>query len=105
MSGWFAMKHGVSRHPLMKGNPERMAIWVWLVDNAVYQDVEHDFKGKMVKIKRGQVAVSQRRLAEKVGVGRQVVRTFLNRLTTERMINPDPTHGKSIITLCNYEKY
>ena len=105
MSGWFAMKHGVSRHPLLKGKPERVAIWVWLVDNAVWKDTPHDVNGKTITIKRGQVAVSQRRLAEEVGVGRQVVRTFLDRLTTERMINPDPTHGKTIVTLCNYEKY
>ncbi len=103
--GWFAMKHGVSRHPLLRGNPERIAIWVWLVDNAAFKDVPHDINGKTITVRRGQVAISQRRLAEETGVGRQVIRTFLERLRTERMINPDVTHGKTVVTLCNYEKY
>ena len=103
--GWFAMKHGVSRHPLMAGRPERIAIWVWLVDNAAWCDVDHDICGKTVRIKRGQVAVSQRRLADEVGVGRQVVRTFLDRLIAEQMVNPDVTHGRTVVTLCNYDKY
>lgn len=105
MSGWFAMKHGVSRHPLLRGNPARIAIWVWLVDNAVWKDTPHDIAGKSVTVKRGQVAVSQRRLADETGVGRQAVRTFLGRLQSERMVNPDVTHGKTVLTLCNYEKY
>lgn len=105
MSGWFSVKHGISKHPMLRGRPERIAVWIWLLDNAAYQDTPHDIGGKEVMIRRGQVAVSQRRLAEETGVSRQVIRTFLGLLQSSRMVNPDPTHGKTIITICNYEKY
>lgn len=105
MSGWFAVKRGITAHPIFKSQPERLAIWLWLLDNAAWRDTPHDINGKTVTIKRGQVCASERRIATEVGVGRQVVRTFLDRLKAEHMINPDPTHGRTIITLCNYEKY
>jgi len=105
MSGWFAVKSGITQHPIFKGHPERLAIWIWLIDNAVWKDTPHDVKGKSVTIKRGAVCVSERRLAQEVGVGYQIVRTFLARLQTEHMINAEVTHGRTVITLCNYDKY
>lgn len=103
--GWFAMKRGISSHPMLKGKPERVAIWVWLLDNACWQDTPHDINGKTVTIPRGAVCVSERRIADEVGVGYQVVRTFLARLKAEQMINASVTHGRNVITLCNFEKY
>lgn len=105
MSGWFAVKRGITSHPLFSGRPERLAIWLWLLDNAAWKETKHDIKGKTVMVPRGSVCASERRIAEEVGVGRQVVRTFLARLKDEHMINPDPTHGRNIISLCNWEKY
>lgn len=103
--GWFAVKRGITQHPVFKGHPERLAIWLWLIDNACWKDTPHDIQGKTVIVPRGAVAVSERRLAKEVGVGYQVVRTFLDRLKSEHMINAAVTHGRNIITLCNYEKY
>lgn len=105
MSGWFSVKRGITAHPIFKGNPERLAIWVWLLDNAAWQDTEHDINGKMVRIRRGSVAASERRIAAEVGVGYQVVRTFIARLKAEHMINAEVTHGRNVITLCNWAKY
>lgn len=104
-TGWFSVKRGITQHPLFKGNPERLAIWIWLIDNAVWQDTEHDIKGKTITVRRGQVAASERRIAEECGVGYQVVRTFLARLKAEQMINAEVTQGRNVITLCNYERY
>jgi hypothetical protein len=105
MSGWFAVKRGITAHPVFKGRPERLAIWLWLLDNTCWADTVHDINGKMVTIPRGSVAASERRIAEEAGVGRQVVRTFLALLEDQHMINPSLTHGRRIITLCNWEKY
>lgn len=105
MSGWFAVKRGITSHPIFKGHPDRLAVWMWLLDNACWQDTPHDIRGKTITVKRGQVCASERRIAEEVGVGRQVIRSLFKRLQAEHMVNPDPTHGRSVITLCNYEKY
>ena len=105
MSGWFGVKRGITSHHIFKGKPERLAVWVWLMDNAVWKDTKHDVNGKTVTIKRGSICASERRIASEVGVGYQVVRTAIKRFKSEHMVNTDLTHGKSVLTLCNYEKY
>lgn len=105
MSGWFSVKRGITSHPIFKGRPERLAIWIWLIDNAVWKDTPHDVSGKTIMVRRGSVCASERRIAAEAGVGYQVVRTFLARLKAEHMINATVTHGRNVITLCNYEKY
>lgn len=105
MSGWFAMKRGITKHHVFKGHPERMAIWMWLLDNAAWKDCQHDIGGQSVTVPRGSVSASERRISQEVGVGRQVVRTFINRLLAEKMIEQKLTHGRTMITLCNWDKY
>lgn len=103
--GWFAVKRGITSHDLFRSKPDRLMIWIWLIENACWKDTPHDIKGETVTVRRGQICTSERRIADKCGVGYQVVRTFLKRLQNERMINATVVRGKSIITLCNYESY
>jgi hypothetical protein len=105
MIGWYAVQRGITSHHLFKGKPERLAVWMWLMDNAAWKDTTHDVKGITVSIPRGSVCASSRHIAERVGVGHQVARTALKRFEIELMINTEVTHGKSIVSLCNYEKY
>jgi hypothetical protein len=105
MSGWYAVQRGITAHHLFERKPERLAVWMWLMDNAAWKDTTHDVKGHTVVVPRGSVCVSERHIADKCGVGYQVVRTAIKRFASEQMINATPTHGKSLITLCNYGKY
>ena len=101
MSGFFLITRGISKHALFKRKPERLAVWVWLLDNVAFKDTTHDVKGRLVNVPRGSVCASERHIAEECGVGYQVVRTAIKRFKSEQMINAEPTHGKSLITLCN----
>ncbi len=105
MNGFFLMTRGISKHALFKRKPDRLAVWVWLLDNAAFKDTTQDAKGKIVPVPRGSVCASLRHIADETGVGHQVVRTALKRFETERMVNTKVTHGKTVISLCNYEKH
>jgi hypothetical protein len=99
------MKRGITSHELFRGRPDRLAAWVWLMDNAAWKDTVQDVNGHTVKVPRGSVCVAERRMADEVGIGRQSLRTFLARLEADAMITRTLTHGRSLITLCNWEKY
>jgi hypothetical protein len=105
MSGWYAVQRGITAHHLFKGKPERLAVWMWILDNAAWKDTTHDVQGRTVNVPRGSVCASSRHIADAVGVGHQVARTALKRFENESMINTQPTHGKNVISLCNFEKY
>lgn len=105
MSGWFSCKRGITSHPLFKGHPERLAIWIWLLDNVAWKDTKTDVNGKTVDVPRGSVSASERRIADETGVGYQVVRTFMARLQTEHMVNARLTHGRKLFSLVNWDRY
>ena len=96
---------GITKHALFKRNPQRLAVWMWLLDNVAFKDTTHDVKGHTIHVPRGSVCASERHIADECGVGYQVVRTAIKRFKSEHMINAQPTHGKNLITLCNYEKH
>jgi hypothetical protein len=79
--------------------------WVHMLMLANHKDGVIWVSQTPVKVARGQLGWSQERLASEFGWTRQQVRTFLNHLKRDHMINQEQ-HGKmSIITILNYEKY
>jgi hypothetical protein len=109
MSGWFAVKHGIGKHPIFKGKPERLGAWVAMLDEAAYDDTEQDVAGVCIQVKRGELCASQAMLEDITGLSRQKLRTFLAALEREGTIRTRPatesTKSRTIVTFCNYDKY
>lgn len=61
--------------------------------------------GTVLKIKRGQYACAERRLAEKFKLSRQVIRTCLKKLSSYGFLTHKVAHGITVITVLNYDTY
>lgn len=82
------------------------SVWAYLTDNAAWRDnTDVRFDGRRVILMTGQVAISERFLAEGFCCDRQVIRRILEALEKDQMITRDKTHGITIITICNYREY
>lgn len=81
------------------------AIWSWMCDTAAWKETKVRFAGELIEIKRGQLVTSVRFLSQGFGIGEQVTRTFVENLKKDGMLNTQPTHKGTIITICNYDKY
>ncbi|MGR0185519.1 hypothetical protein [Azospirillum aestuarii] len=106
MTGYYLMHRGWRDNPVFQDEPcsEREA-WVWLIEEAAYQDRRQRVGKVIVSVKRGQLAVSTRFLAEAWQWSHSKARRFLERLEKEGMIGTDADTGVSVITICNYETY
>lgn len=105
MLGWIAVDRSLLEHPVFKKKPDRICAWLWMISTAAWKPVKMDANGKTVTVKRGQLLTSYRQMKNATGVGIQVLRTLIARLEKEGAINKDTTHGKLLITICNYDKY
>lgn len=105
--GVFALARGIFDHPVFKPEPfTEVQAWVWLIENAVWQDTRVRAGKAVLDLKRGQLAYATRFLATKwrwKSEGR--VRRFLDRLKNEAMIEVLTTHEATRITICNYDKW
>ena len=105
--GVFAVHRGVFKHEMFANEKysEREA-WLWLVGNAVWRPcrVRVGRKG-LAALERGQLAYSERFLAECWQWPKTKVRRFLARLQDEHMIDIKPDQLANRITICNYDRY
>ena len=76
-----------------------------LIQTAKYKESTVIVNGKVVNLKRGQLAISRRFLEKKWKWGSTKVLNFLNMLKSLDMANHETIHGQTILTLCNYETY
>lgn len=110
MSGYVKISRELLEHPVVGvAYPERFALWCWLIGNACWKPKRFDVQGKTVTLKRGQICISQRELAKKLGLSRKAVRAALERFEGEEMIGrkkgPSGGTSRAIITVCNYNRY
>jgi hypothetical protein len=105
MSGFALAHRTVFDHPLFSGDSARLGAWLWLVGKACWRPTPFDISGKIVTLHRGQICVSRSQLAKAWGMSPSAVERFLTRLETEQMIGRATGQGRSIVTICNYEKY
>lgn len=109
MSGWFAITHGIRKHPIFKGRPERLGAWVAMLDEAAFTDTVQDVGGVIVPVLRGELCASQSMLEDITGLSRQQLRTFMAALEKAGSIATRPatksTKSRTIITFCNYGKH
>jgi hypothetical protein len=109
MSGYLRVQRDRFGHKLFrasKTNPFcRGYAWDWMIAQACWRATTYDIRGKTVTVERGQFVASPDEMAEAWGWARTSVQRFLSRLQTDHMIGQETGHNKTIITICNYNKY
>lgn len=111
MSGTINLHRDAFNHPLLRDG-EKFRAWFWMVAKACWKPTKFDVGGKTITLERGQFCCSVRELAEAFGWTKSTVDRFIQRLVQENMListrEKNGTRsgtGRSIITICNYDKY
>lgn len=104
MSGFIALHREAFTHPVLK-DADRFRAWFWLVAHAAWKQTRHDARGRTIIVERGQLCAGREQLAKEWKWSPSAVERFLTRLETEQMIERQTGQGKSVITICNYDKY
>lgn len=105
---WVRTSVDILEHPVLDRGPyDRRSAWQWLIIKAAWKPKRVNHKNVIVTLDRGQVLIGRSYLAKTWGWSEQQVRTFLNQLLAESMleINQSNGHFANVATICNYEKY
>lgn len=106
MSGFYLMYRGWQDHPLFGAEPfSRRDAWVWIIEEAKFQDTEKGLGHCVVMQSRGQFSHSFRFMAKAWKWDEAKVRRFISRLKDEKMIDANVVGGQNLITVCNYNQY
>lgn len=85
----------------------RFEAWLDIVQSARFEDTKQLIGNRFIEVKRGQMLVSLRFLADRWQWSTKKVNSFLDLLIQDKMIikeTPKET-GQTVVTICNYDKY
>lgn len=107
MSRWIRIQVDIMNHELFADTPysEREA-WIWIITRAAWKDTSHRVGSTMLEVKRGTFFCTIRQLQDawKWRSTRQV-HQFLELLKSQNMIETETETGKTLLSVCNYDKY
>ena len=83
------------------GDANTKVVFLHLLLTANYEDKE--WRGKVIK--RGQVVVGRKALAETLRLSERNIRTALDKLESTHEISRQTTNKFTIVTICKYEQY
>ncbi len=102
-NGWIKMHRRFTSWEWI-GCASMVQLFVWLLLSAS----DKDERRRGVTVRRGQVLISQRRLAQQLHMSYQTLRTCLQRLQSTGEVTTagtKGTQGYTIVTICNYDSY
>ena len=99
-TGWMKMHRRFTAWEWF-GCAEMVQLFVWLLLSASDRDVRR----RGVTLRRGQVLISQRKLAQELHMTHREMRTCISRLQMTGEITVEVTHLYTIVTICNYDVY
>jgi hypothetical protein len=106
VSGYYLMHRGWRDNPVFAPEPytEREA-WEWLIEHAAFADRQERVGRQMVDLRRGQVPVSVRKLADSWQWSKSRVQRYLAKLASASMVGTVEVLDGTILSLCKYETY
>lgn len=104
--GYYLMYRGWMENAIFPAEPyTQREAFQWLIERAAWDDSIHSVGQRRVPVKRGQLAIATRYLAEKWQWGKGKVDRFLKTLKNGAMIEAQSGADYTLITICNYRRY
>ena len=107
MSGWISLHRKILENPILNRSRvySNFEAWIWLLLKANHKDNKFMLGSELIKVKKGSMITSQKKLCKQFRWGSTKLRNFLKVLQKDKMIllktNTQATH----ISICNYESY
>ena len=99
------MWRGWAKHPALRNNNDYRYLWLYLIEKCAFVDTTLDRFGWPIKVKRGDLIMSYRKLASEVNMTERSIRTALKTFQNHEMIVLKTDTGTTQITLCNYDVF
>lgn len=103
--GWIKLHRKVLDNPVVSKDAASLAIWIYLLLNATYEEYETWFDGKKVTLHPGQLVTGRQKIAETLHLNETVVRRTLDRFESDQQIDQQKTRHGRLISIKNWNQY
>lgn len=102
--GFVKIYRSIWQHP-RASNPSWLAVWVWLLSHAAYQEREAIWCGKKITLQPGQIVTGSMKIGRATGVPASTVRRILKMLNDEGEVEQQTSSASSLISVTNWFKF
>lgn len=103
-NGYFIIHRKIFNHWISE-RPDYFFAWMKIISMAEWKNTKTEIDGKPVTLKRGSFAISTRNLANELKMSHMVLRTFLEKLKKDGMIQLKSKRSITHVSVCKYETY
>ena len=106
MEGWISLHRKILDNPILNRSRiySNFEAWIWLLLKANHKDNKFMLGSELIKVKKGSMITSQKKLCKQFRWGNTKLRNFLKVLQKDKMLLLKTTPKATWITICNYNK-
>ena len=107
IDGWISLHRKILENPILNRSRvySNFEAWIWLLLKANHKDNKFMLGTELVKVKKGSMITSQKKLCRQFKWGNSKLRSFLKVLQKDKMLLLETNTQSTHITICNYESY
>ena len=107
MEGWISLHRKILENPILNRSRKYSPFeaWIWLLLKANHKDNKFMLGSELVKVEKGSMITSQKKLCKQFRWGSTKLRNFLKVLQKDKMLLLKTNTQSTQITICNYRTY
>lgn len=109
-TGWTKSWRKKWDNPVLRGNPQRIAVWTWIIDHAEWRENEterdqHVIEGVRRPLRLGEICCGRDQIARDTGVSSSGVHKILTRYVSEQMLEQQTYNRFRLLQVRNWDQY
>lgn len=105
MRGFIKVHRKIWDNPIVTKSPEHLAVWIYLLTHAAYQDTDTIWQGKRYTLHAGQLITGRVKIASQIGVDQHKVERILKIFEGEQQIEQQVNRQGRLISIVAWHRY
>ena len=103
--GFVKLHRKLLENPIVCKDADHLAVWIWLLLNAVWDSCDVTFGGKRITLKPGELTTGRKKIASELHISESKVQRILKTFEIEHQIEQRTDRQCRLISICSWDKY
>ena len=105
MNGWIKIHRKILENPIVFKDADHVAVWIYLLLNAVRREKDALFGGVKITLHQGQLITGRKKIADVLKISESKVDRILKAFKSEQQIEQQTSNRNRLITVLNWSSY
>jgi DNA-binding MarR family transcriptional regulator len=103
--GYLKLHRKLRENPVVMKDAEHLAVWIWLLTEAVFAPTKVTFHGEQIVLQPGQLTTGRNKIASDLKISASKVQRILKRFESEHQIEQRTDRQCRLITIVSWDEY